>query len=68
MRAHHILLLVIFSTLTGCAAVKPWERGTLSKPAMQVTPRMGDEYLSHVSAVREGSLSSGGIGGGCGCN
>ncbi len=63
-----IVLLAAFA-LSACAAVKPYERGTLSHPLMQVTPRLGDTYRPHILAVREGSIGGeGSAGAGCGCN
>lgn len=60
------LLLVLLST--GCAAtVKPWERGRLADPCMQLTPRLGDAFVDHVTTVRDGALPHTGLGGGCGC-
>lgn len=65
MRYAPLLIVVL---LAGCATtVKPWERGRLASPCMQVTPRLGDPFLDHVHAVRDGALSPAGIGGGCGC-
>ena len=56
--------------LSGCANVKPWERETLSWPAMQINP---DPMISgcddHVYFSREASKGGDGFGGGgCGCN
>lgn len=65
MRFAPILVVLL---LTGCAAtVRPWERGRLANPCMQVTPRLGDPFLDHVYTVRDGSLPATGMGGGCGC-
>ncbi|MCC6301737.1 MAG: DUF4266 domain-containing protein [Gammaproteobacteria bacterium] len=55
--------------LSGCAAVEPWERGTLAKPQMESPPHPLQGALStHVYNSREaasGGDSAGG--GGCGC-
>lgn len=56
--------------LTGCAKVKPYERGRLAKPDMVWD---GDPHLlagqRHATDYREGSAGGfGGGGGGCGCN
>lgn len=56
--------------MTGCARVKPYERGRLAQPDMVLT---GDEDLTagqlHATEYREGSVGGeGGGGGGCGCN
>lgn len=55
---------------TGCAAVKPWDRGRLAKPCMQLDPEPESTLLEqHVYQYREGSAGGyGGLGGGCGCN
>ena len=59
----------MFVLLSGCATVKPWERGRLSHTCMQMEPRMGDAIISHVRSIREGAIGGeGGAGGGCGCN
>ncbi|MCB9749177.1 MAG: DUF4266 domain-containing protein [Myxococcales bacterium] len=56
--------------LTGCARVKPHERGRLAQPDMAQTGagelEAGPE---HALEYREGSAGGyGGGGGGCGCN
>lgn len=62
------LVLLALAASTGCATVKPWERGTLSHPCMQTGGQLGDSYRSHVISVREGATGGEGeIGGGCGC-
>jgi Domain of unknown function (DUF4266) len=60
------LLLVI----GGCATVKPYERGLLAKPKMQLEPSPEGTLLeNHVYDYREGSAgAAGAVGGGCGCN
>ena len=54
----------------GCAAVKPWERGTLAKRYMRFDANAEAALLEqHTFAYREGAAgASGGGGGGCGCN
>jgi len=62
-----LILAVLFCC--GCEAVKPWQRGRLASPCMQLTPRLGDQYQAHVLSIREGAVGGEGeIGGGCGCN
>jgi len=55
---------------TGCANVKPWDRGTLADPIMRADrDPLGDALAEHVFTSREevsGGRSVGG--GGCGCN
>ena len=61
-----------FGLLQACTAleVKPWQRGTLSKPEMAGTPDATEGKMrDHVYYSKEGS--SGGAsagGGGCACN
>lgn len=54
----------------GCARVRPWERGTLADPAMQVGGEPEEAaQLDHTLAAREQAMPAGaGRGGGCGCN
>ncbi|MCB1977413.1 MAG: DUF4266 domain-containing protein [Nitrosomonas sp.] len=69
MRSLYIGLFCMF--LSACSLnVKPWERGNLAKPHMQLDP---DPSLSLIRneifrAKEASSGSSGGGGGGCGCN
>lgn len=55
---------------TGCARVKPWERGTLADYTMRADrdPLTGSTR-EHMWFSREGSSGGRGVGGGgCGCN
>lgn len=56
--------------VTGCATVKPWQRGMLADPVMQPDRNpMASALSDHVYFSRE--AASGGRtvgGGGCGCN
>lgn len=56
--------------LSGCAAVKPWERGTLGDYTMR--PDRDSQEIAlreHVFFTREASAGGRGVGGGgCGCN
>jgi hypothetical protein len=69
-----LLLLVLAAVLaTGCASFappKPWERGDLAKPSMQIDPdRLQTKIDQHVYASREAATGGYGAGGGgCGCN
>jgi len=63
------LLLILPVVLTGCAAVEPWQRGTLAEPDMALDPNPIQSALrAHTHSSRE---SAGGgdsaEGGGCGC-
>nr|WP_184034095.1 DUF4266 domain-containing protein [Chitinivorax tropicus] len=56
---------------TGCAQVKPWEKGQLARDDMQA----GGPYVmagvmhEHVFSSKEASRGGNGVGGGgCGCN
>lgn len=64
------LILLLFAVLSaGCAAVSPWEKGTLAKSQMALDPHplqavmRAHNYSSREAAV--GGHASGG--GGCGC-
>ncbi len=64
-----LLLSVSALPVSGCAAVKSWERGRLAHPCMQLQARLGDGFRTHMTPIREGAVGgSGQIGGGCGCN
>jgi len=62
-------LLVFFS---GCEMqpVKPWQRGTLAKPEMQLVPDELENFLDeHIYFSKEAATGGQGVGGGgCGCN
>ncbi len=64
------LLLVALLAGAGCAAVKPWQREDLARPAMVADQPAGDErFQQHSRGAREGAEGgSGAPGGGCGCN
>lgn len=64
-----VLMLAIVA-VSGCAQVKPWERGNLSKDVMawQSDPLKGS-LDNHIFFSKEGSSGGGqAAGGGCGCN
>ena len=63
-----IILTLIISS--GCTAVKPWERGTLSKKEMSWSPDPLAATLSeHIYFAKEAAAGGyGSAGGGCGCN
>jgi hypothetical protein len=70
LRGTTTLLLLLLLASTGCAAVKPWDRGRLAKPKMQLDPAPEATLLEqHVFEYREGASGGyGTVGGGCGCN
>ena len=63
-------LTAVLLLATGCAPVRPWERGHLARRDMGWDPdtleaqRRGHVYFSKEAALTGG----GGSGGGCGCN
>ena len=65
-------LLIVTSFVSGCAQVRPWQKGTLAHKTMD--QKNGQEvvtqdFLYHQFDVREGSTGGfGRAGGGCGCN
>lgn len=63
------ILLGIF-VLSGCTAVKPWERGTLSKKEMAWSPDpLAAQLGEHIYFAKEAAAGGyGSAGGGCGCN
>ncbi len=60
------------AALQGCAQMgaKPWERGNLAKPSMQLNSAALDRaYDDHIYFSKEASSGGRGFGGGgCGCN
>ncbi len=64
-----LLFTIVAAGASGCVAVKSWERGRLAHPSMQMSPKLGDGFRSHMTPIREGAVGGEGqIGGGCGCN
>jgi hypothetical protein len=69
VRALALLLAVAAAALSsGCARLKPWERGKLAHATML----LGDDARpgeSHVYAIHEGAVGgASAVEGGCGCN
>ncbi len=62
--------LLLMMCVSACTAVQPWERGTLAKPHMALTPNPGQTAMrTHMEVSREAaSGGNGSNGGGCGCN
>ncbi len=58
------------ATFSGCANVKPWQRGTLSDLTMRADrDPVGDAFAEHIYFSREAASGGRGVGGGgCGCN
>lgn len=69
-----LVALLTILVLSGCAVqpwVKPYERGRLAEPEMQLGSRQAliDKHREHVHVVREAARGATGVqGGGCGCN
>lgn len=63
-------LLALVIGATGCANVKPWQRGTLSDYTMRADrDPLGDAQTAHIFFSREMASGGKGVGGGgCGCN
>jgi hypothetical protein len=62
------LLVCLLVGTTGCAHLKPYQRGRLAHPTMLLGD-MARPGAAHVYAVREGAVGGGaGAEGGCGCN
>ncbi|MFQ5579471.1 MAG: DUF4266 domain-containing protein [Nitrospiria bacterium] len=71
-RKTFIFFLACFTLLgglSGCAGVKPWERGILADETMNFDPDpLSTGWQLHIREVREGSRGGySGTGGGCGC-
>jgi len=61
---------VMICTQTGCEAVKPWQRKTLSDYTMRGDrDPLGESIKDHIFFSREMASGGKGVGGGgCGCN
>ena len=70
----HILMVILFCLLslilTGCVAVKPYQRENLSERTMDFEAKKEEIAMEqHFLLTREGSMGGlGGAGGGCACN
>ncbi len=71
--ALRVVAIAGVAAVAGCAAYappRPWEKGDLARPSMQLDPDpLESRAQQHVYTSKEGA--SGGIGvggGGCGCN
>lgn len=65
-----IVIVIAVFALSGCATVKPWEKGVLAKNEMAFIPDPLESKLSdHVYFAKEATGSGAEVsGGGCGCN
>lgn len=63
-----MMLMIIITSVSGCARVLPYQRGRLAHPTMLLVDFAGPAE-AHVYAVHEGAVGGGqGAEGGCGCN
>jgi len=70
MKPKWILTLVCALLATGCANVKPWQRGALADDVMrQDRDPLSTAQAEHIWFSREQASGGAGVGGGgCGCN
>ncbi|CAB1275106.1 DUF4266 domain-containing protein [Candidatus Nitrosacidococcus tergens] len=63
------LFLFLFSIISGCSQVAPWERGNLARFQMNPAPHpLQDAAKQQVTSARESAAGgSNTTGGGCGC-
>lgn len=68
--AFGLLAIFALTILSGCVAVKAWEREHLADPIMQPDSHKEERGVrEHTISTREGSAGTFGVsGGGCGCN
>ncbi|MFI4904916.1 MAG: DUF4266 domain-containing protein [Burkholderiales bacterium] len=67
------ILVALSIALAGCASMtppKPWEKGDLARPSMQVgSDHLEAKYTDHIYQSKEMTSGGQGVGGGgCGCN
>jgi hypothetical protein len=60
----------VIESMTTMEDVKPWQKGTLAKPEMELAGDPIDKYVDeHIYFSKEGSTGGSSVGGGgCGCN
>ena len=63
------ILLLVLGTCA-CTTVKPWQRGTLARPDMQLDAHpLQTRFSEHIYFSKEAASGGRGFGGGgCGCN
>jgi len=66
-------VLLVALAAAGCATIeppRPWERGDLAKPSMQIDPdKLEVKIQQHIYTSKEDATGGYGVGGGgCGCN
>lgn len=65
-----LIVVAMTSALSACETVRPWERGALARPEMQLDPNvlqsgLYDQVYYSKEAARGGTKAAGA---GCGCN
>ena len=70
MKTLTLILSLLCLAFSGCAVVKPWERGALADYTMRPDrDPLGDALAEHMYFSREAASGGRGVGGGgCGCN
>ena len=65
-----LLVGLLTGLLSGCASVKPWQRGALSDYTMRADrDPLHTTFSEHIYFTREAASGGRGVGGGgCGCN
>lgn len=65
-----LVLVIGLLFLTGCAKVKPWEKGDLALDPMQPDGALLQLFDRNAEVYREGAVGGNGgkSGGGCGCS
>ena len=63
-------LFVLLIFLSGCTALKPYERVYVNDPEMMMISSSDRYFEEYVESIREASIPAGGQkgSGGCGCN
>ena len=65
-----LIVASMASALSACETVRPWERGTIARPEMQLDPNvlqtgLYEQVYYSKEAARGGTTTAGA---GCGCN
>ncbi len=70
MNLRLLMVAAVVAAVSGCAPVKPWQRGTLARDDMQlVADPLQASLDDHIYFSKEASSGGRGFGGGgCGCN
>jgi len=65
-----LLVVLLLASSSGCATVKPWQKGLLAKPEMAWSSNPLEAAIAqHQYFAKEASTGGdGSAGGGCGCN